>query len=126
MALDKYRRFLSKARRSPVYWSRLAVRDFTEELLVKLGERPRAALAEAAGVSPAYITKVLRGDENLTVQTMVKLALALDAKVRIHIADVDAETMWFDYYTTTVVSSAQAYGVQVTPKTSATGSVVAA
>jgi hypothetical protein len=127
MALQKYRRFISSARRSPAFWARVAVRDFTEALVVRLGNKPQAALAEAAGVSPAYITKVLRGDENLTVATMAKLALAVGGKVRIHIADLHAQTRMFDYYTSTAVSAAPgASNVQVTPVNRASGSVVTA
>jgi plasmid maintenance system antidote protein VapI len=55
-----------------------------------------ATLAEAAGVSPAYITKVLRGSENFTLETMSKLAMAVGGKVRIHIADQNARTHWTD------------------------------
>lgn len=126
MALEKYGRFLAKARRSPAYWARVALRDFTEELLARLGDEPRTSLAEAAGVSPAYITKVLRGDENLTVETMAKLALAMGGKVRIHIAGLEAETRWFDYYTPTAVSTVATIAVSVQPASSGAGSVVAA
>lgn len=38
----------------------------------------RTELARKVGTSPAWITKVLRGDVNLTIETMVKLADALD------------------------------------------------
>lgn len=126
MPLNKYRRFVSRARRSPAYWARVALRDFTEELVHRLGDRPRAALAEGARVSPAYITKVLRGDENLTIETMAKLALAVGGKVRIHIADLDAETRWFDYYTPTAVSTVTTGAISVRPAACGAGSVIAA
>jgi len=106
MTLKKYANFLSRARRGAAYWTRVAMRDFTEELLARMGSSmSRAALADAAGVSPSYITKVLRGSENFTIETMTKLALAVGGKVRLHIADLDAETRWFDSYTTTSVKA---------------------
>jgi len=55
-----------------------------------------AALAEKAGVSPAYITKVMRGTENFTLETMSKLALAVNGKVRIHVCDRNLQTQWID------------------------------
>ena len=72
------------------------MRDFTSDLLARMGDQPHAALADAAGVSPAYITKVLKGSENFSIETMAKLALAVGGKVRIHIADLNVETSWVD------------------------------
>jgi len=37
----------------------------------------RKEFAEAIGASPAWVTKVLRGDVNLTIETMAKLAMAV-------------------------------------------------
>lgn len=48
--------------------------------------KTRKEFSQKLGVSPAMITKVLRGDANLTIDTMVKLAEAagchLDIKLR--------------------------------------------
>ena len=96
MSLTRYSGFLSRASRGVAYWSRVAMRDFTDDLLKRMGilNMNNATLAEAAGVSPAYITKVLRGSENFTLETMSKLAMAVGGKVRIHIADQNARTHW--------------------------------
>lgn len=126
MTLKKYHAFLSRARRSPAYWSRIAMRDFTEGLTSRMAGKSRAALAEAAGVSPAYITKVFGGSENFTIETMAKLALAVGGKVRIHIADVEADTRWFDCYTQNAVRTVTAGGVCVRPALTANNSVNAA
>lgn len=98
MAATNYSGFLRRASRAAAYWTRLAMRDFTEELVRRMESRSmtNAGLAEAAGVTPAYITKVLRGSENFTLQTMTKLAMAVGGKVRIHIADRQAQTYWLD------------------------------
>jgi plasmid maintenance system antidote protein VapI len=74
------------------------MRDFTDDLLKRMGvlKMNNAMLAEATGVSPAYITKVLRGSENFTLETMSKFAMAVGGKVRIHIADQHARTHWAD------------------------------
>lgn len=116
----KYSRFASRARRSVAYWTRVAMRDFTSELLARIGSTPRAKFAEVAGVSPAYVTKVLSGSENFTIETMTKLALAVGGKVRVHIADIDADTRWLDSQTSTsatvvMVATSHAPPMQIVP-----------
>lgn len=44
----------------------------------------RTELAKKIGTSPAWITKVLRGDINLTIETMVKLADALELDLNLN------------------------------------------
>ena len=44
--------------------------------------------------SPAYITKVLRGDANVTIATMAKLSHALDYCVHIVLARKDHKVKW--------------------------------
>jgi ribosome-binding protein aMBF1 (putative translation factor) len=50
-----------------------------------------ASLAERIKASAAYITKVLRGESNLTIESMVKLARAVDGHVRIEIVGKEKE-----------------------------------
>jgi len=45
----------------------------------------RKQLAEKLGTSPAWVTKVLRGDVNLTIESMVKLCEAVDCELTITI-----------------------------------------
>lgn len=44
-----------------------------------------AALAKKIGTSAAYITKVFRGDSNLTIESMVKLARASGGRLNIEV-----------------------------------------
>ena len=58
-----------------------------EKILLQLGEDicllmeqqglSRTQLAERMGVSPAYITKILSGNPNLTIKSLLKLADAM-------------------------------------------------
>ena len=50
-------------------------------------------LTKRLGTSPAYITKILRGDINFTVDSMVRLAKAAGGKVQIHVGP--EEIRWF-------------------------------
>jgi len=58
---------------------------FTEELVarMKASGLTRSALAEKIGSSPAYITKILRGDTNFTLDSMVRIADALGCELSI-------------------------------------------
>ena len=53
-------------------------------------------LARAANVSPAYITKLFRGPSNVSLETIAKLALAVDCRPHLHIAVEGAEVSCFD------------------------------
>lgn len=77
-----------EARKQPAYWEEGAILEFTEELVREMERQhvSRAELARRLGTSPAYITKILRGDANFTLATMVKLARALDTELRLALA----------------------------------------
>ncbi len=48
------------------------------------------------GTSRAYVTKLMRGNVNFTLTTMVKLAMAVGGAVHVHISDQRAVTRWRD------------------------------
>jgi len=65
-----------------------------EKILIQLGEDicrlmrdqqiSRAEVAERLGVSRAYVTRVLNGNPNLTIKTLLKLSDALGHELAIH------------------------------------------
>lgn len=71
----------------------------TEELIIEFNEQivkqmkkmnlKRVELAKKLGVSKAFITKLLNGNSNLTIKTMVALAKALDCKLDIDLCPLD-------------------------------------
>ena len=73
------------ARQTHAYRAEGASIRFTEELVALMKTRglTRSALAEKIGSSPAYITKILRGDTNFTLDSMVKIANALNCELTI-------------------------------------------
>ena len=85
MAKKDYSRFFSDARKRESYWIADATYSFVEDLHMATVEQgiTYAQLAAKIGKSPAYITRVMRGDYNLTIATMVKLARALDLKLKL-------------------------------------------
>ena len=80
------------------YKTEAAVLEFTEELVARMESQgvSRADLARKIGCSPAYVTKILRGSTNFTLETMVKIADALDCMVRTHLQVDGTRTRWFD------------------------------
>jgi len=80
------------------YKTELAVLEFTEELVARMACQgmSRAELARQIGCSPAYVTKILRGTTNFTLETLVKVADVLGCKIRTHLQPEGTRTHWFD------------------------------
>lgn len=95
---DKYRGFFTRAESSPDYWMGGPIAELTEDICRLMEEKKisRAELARRLGTSRAYVTKLLDGNANFTLATMVKLAMALDGALHLHIADRRAATRWYD------------------------------
>ncbi len=83
----KLKAFVDEAKETDAYWVESAKLEFA----LALEQQRRAAglsyadLAKKMGTSAAYISKVFRGETNLTIESMVKLARAtggqLDARI---------------------------------------------
>ena len=80
---ESYRQFLDEVAQSPEYWAAAAALTFTENLNREMERQAisRAELAKRLGTSRAYVTRVMQGDVNFTLETMVKLALAVGARI---------------------------------------------
>ena len=57
---------------------------------IKNKNMSRKDVAETLETSPAWVTKVLRGDVNLTIETMAKLAAAINSDLQIKITPKNA------------------------------------
>jgi hypothetical protein len=77
----------SEDRRSVAYVSERAVFRLTEDIVRRMdaGGVTRAELARRMGVQPAYVTKILRGTGNFTLESMVRIARALDSTLRVEL-----------------------------------------
>ena len=76
---------------------RMAI-GFLAELQAQMKARgmSNSDLARAAEVSPAYISKLFRGPSNVSLETVAKLAMAVDCRPHLHLADHKARVRWFD------------------------------
>ena len=74
--------------------------DFAVALAKAIEDRglSRKEFASLVGVAPARITKVLRGDTNLAIESMDRLATAVDLDLHIHLAKKGSTVRWFDVF----------------------------
>lgn len=69
------------------YWLAGIGQGFTEALFALMEQQgiSRSELARRLGSSPAYVTKILRGNTNFTLATMSRLSRAVGADLRIQL-----------------------------------------
>jgi transcriptional regulator with XRE-family HTH domain len=87
--MSKYARLFERAVQSVDYWTQVSIRDFITDLSARMEQRGinRAKLASEINVSPAYVTKALRGNANFTLETMNKFAMVVGGRVKVSIVD---------------------------------------
>jgi len=89
---ERFEKMSREVRNDPEYWAEGLKLEFAEEVgrLMEAKKMSRADLARKLGTSPAYVTRILRWTANLTLESMAKIALALDARVSFGIVAKDA------------------------------------
>lgn len=87
MKAKSFEELFEKAKERETFLTASIILEFTEGLygLMEDNNISRKELAKRLGTSPAYITKVLRGDVNFTIDSMVRLAKAVGATIQVHI-----------------------------------------
>jgi len=93
-----FSQFLNRAKEHSAYWLEGLILEFTEEMTRRMDELDlsRSELARRIDTSPAYVTKLLRGTTNFTMETMVKVARALKCEVRLRLQPEGVCTKWFE------------------------------
>lgn len=88
----RFKQRIEEAKQREAYWIAEATHRFTEDLYKIMTEKgiTKADLAEKIGTSRPYITKVMRGNANLTLSTMVKLTRAVGVKLTVTLEDLSA------------------------------------
>jgi len=87
MKKKSFKELFNEAKERDTYWAASIILDFTEGLhkTMEANGITRSDLARRLSVSPAYITKVLRGNVNFTVDSMVRLIRAAGGEVRVQV-----------------------------------------
>jgi transcriptional regulator with XRE-family HTH domain len=93
---------LKTARKTHEYSAEGASIEFTNAMVTRMRETgvSRSQLARKINANPAYVSKILRGDTNFTLDTMVKIAGALDSEFLCHLQPAGAKSQWLDVYPT--------------------------
>jgi transcriptional regulator with XRE-family HTH domain len=86
--------FKEETQKLDTYWVEKAKLDFAKALEQrrKYNQTQYSVIANKLSTSAAYISKVFRGDTNLTIESMVKLARATGGRIEINIVDEDGST----------------------------------
>lgn len=86
--------FVDKARATDGYWVEAAKIGFAASLEQqrKAAGLSYKAVAEKLGTSAAYVSKVFRGDSNVTIESMVKLARVTGGRLEVKVVDVSADS----------------------------------
>ena len=86
-----FQEHLAEAREHPAYWSYLSMLEFIDRLVAEMDSQgvSAAELARRMGTSRAWVSRVLRGENNLTVASMGKLAFALGMRVTTELAPLE-------------------------------------
>lgn len=113
------RQFVTDAKKTDSYWVEATKLQFAIALedRRKAGGMTYKALAEKIGASGAYISKVFRGDSNMTIESMVKLARATGGHLVVRIADSEAEAHLWDasaYAASKLIAKAKATTTETT------------
>jgi transcriptional regulator with XRE-family HTH domain len=87
MKVASFGELIEEAKKRDAYGAAAITLEFTEGLfdLMQSNSISPKELAKRVGTSEAYVTKVLRGDINLTIGSMVKLAKAAGGTIRVQV-----------------------------------------
>lgn len=86
-AAEWFRAKLAEFKDDPEFVLEGVVLDTTEQICKRMDEIgiTRAELAQRLGVSRQYVTKLLNGKPNLTLKSLVDIAMALDTDITINV-----------------------------------------
>ena len=95
---DSFEDLFEQAEKRLDYKVECAKNDFTETVVRRMEETEvtRSELAERLGKQKPQITKLLRGNNNFTIETMVEIANALGCNYRSHLEPKECEAMWLN------------------------------
>jgi transcriptional regulator with XRE-family HTH domain len=95
---ESFEEFFQRAEERPGYWVELAKLEFTEEVLARMKQRgiSKGQLATLLGAKPAFVTRLVSGHNNFTLETMVRVARALDCEFRCQLQPSGTKACWIN------------------------------
>ena len=106
---DAFVTFFADAENRLEYHVELAKLQFARDLVARMEALKinRKQLAERMGVRPSFITRILSGTHNFELESMVRIAKAVDATLCTHLQPVGSSTRWFDIFARTEASTSE-------------------
>lgn len=82
-----FAQIFAEAKKNLTYHVEVTILEFTEEVCRTMEAQSvtKAELAKRLNCQPAFVTKLLSGQNNFTLETMVKVALALESEIKVHL-----------------------------------------
>lgn len=95
---DSFDSLFAQAEKRLDYKVEGAKNEFTETVVCRMEEIgiSRSELADRLGKKKPQISKLLRGNNNFTVETMVEIADALGCNYRSHLEPKECEAIWLN------------------------------
>jgi len=92
----KNKGLFGKVQESYEYWAELFKLEFIDDITALMEKQgiSQKGLADKMGNSEAYISKVLNGYANLSINSISKIALALNAAPHIHVSPKEKIIEW--------------------------------
>src|SRR4051812_7810336 len=96
MSIRNYAEVISRSRKTIEYLTEDLVLRFMGSVITRMDtlKMSRSSLAGRLNTSPAYVSKVLSGESNLSTETMVKLAQALDCDIELNLVPKSSGNAW--------------------------------
>jgi len=94
--MNMFEKMIADAQTRNTYWEELAIIKFSEEvcqLMEKQGVS-RAELARRLNKSQAWVTKLLGGSNNFTLETMVRVSRALGGELNVRVQPEGTQAVW--------------------------------
>ena len=90
--MESFNTLFATVRATPAYKQARAKLDLTRQIESRMRQLGinKTELAQRSGKSKAYVTKMLRGENNFTIDSLVALAETLQAGVEIRLVPADA------------------------------------
>ena len=95
---DSFEQLFDQLEERTGYWAERAKLEFTREVLARMEQChiSRSSFASKLGVAAGMVTRLLSGRNNFEIETMVRMAKALNCRFRSHLEPEGANTVWFD------------------------------
>lgn len=93
---DSFEELFAQAEQRLDYHVEGAKNEFTEQIVARMEEfgLSKSELAEKMGVKRSFVTRLLSGNNNFTLETMVRIARSLDCSLRSHLEPKGFEARW--------------------------------